>query len=171
MGVHDFLSLVETFPMLGWLIECSDLYSLEYRDCEFVCLSNRWAWSNPGEQADEQGGVIQRRTEKGRRSVVDKRVSEADSPVFYSQEIQKALEDRRRTYRREYLDTFSINQLGFTRPLPPPSSSPSVDPWTQHRYPSFIQKRKLTRRCGGSGSVSRVRCCGVRQLEVLARRV
>ena len=92
MGVHDFLSLVETFPMLGWLIECSDLYSLKYSDCEFVCLSNRWAWSNPGEQADEQGGVIQRRTEKGRRSVVDKRAFEADSLAFYSQEIQKALE-------------------------------------------------------------------------------
>ena len=42
--------------------------------------------------ADEQGGVIQRRTEKGRRSVVDKRAFEADSPVFYSQEIQEASE-------------------------------------------------------------------------------
>ena len=92
MGVHDFLLLVATFPVLGWLIECSDLHSLKYCDCEFVCLSNRWAWSNPGEQADEQGGVAQRRTEKGRRSVVDKRAFKADSPVIYSQEIRKALE-------------------------------------------------------------------------------
>ena len=92
MGVHDFLLLVATFPMLGWLIECSDLYSLEYRDCKFVCLSNRWAWSNPGEQADEQGGVTQQRTEKGHRSVFDKQAFEADSLAFYSQEIQKALE-------------------------------------------------------------------------------